>query len=111
MSASPWLAEAGASSGTTRASGFSSRTVSAPSDARTATRTVPRRPRLATRDGEAALFAPNAYARAPAPARGRTAVTRAADAAPTAEPMSIDAMTGLDVRDRRSPAYRRAGDD
>jgi hypothetical protein len=31
-------------------------------------------------------------------------VTRAADAAPTAEPMSIDAMTGLDVRDRRSPA-------
>jgi hypothetical protein len=104
LSASPRLAEACASSETTRASGFSSRTVSKLSDARTATRTVPRRPRPATRDGEAALLAPNANARAPAPARGRTAVTRTADVAPMAVPMSTVAMTGLDVRDRRSTA-------
>ena len=63
-----------ASSGTTRASGFSSRTVSKLGDARTATRTVPRRPRAATRDGSGVTRTERERACA-APSARRTAVT------------------------------------
>ena len=90
--ASSRLTEACASMEGTSVSGFSSTTPSTPSDARMETRRlVCRRPRPTTRVGEAACLTSSAT-RAPAPARGRTALTRAADVTPKMVPSSIVAM-------------------